>query len=510
MRQDIPLSPQKPQKHFKALVSISGPTGLTANIAKQVKFGDIQCQIYRFKETIPFKRITMYHEITYGLSINRKTAKDRDFPTMQSHTKESNDGKPIKPRNFSKQGCNISEMETDAEINRLMNAHAQANAYEMYCDSQGISKEDQDYSLNRRTFFQNPVESPRKALVSPDSTNVPFSIGTDCSGLEAPIQALHNLKLNFNHKFSCENDKMAVKTILANYKPERMEDDITKRNMDTTPYVDVYIAGFPCQPFSTAGKQQGFNDTKGRGTIFFHVLQYIQSKKPKVFILENVKGLTTMDHGKHMRAILKALKDIKENDEPIYSINHQVLNTKDHGIPHNRPRWYCVGIRKDTYQAKKKNPSDPNRTEDREKGPFVFPETITCPSIELFLDSDTVSKPHTTKVNGKPQYSKTVESNVTDAIRTIKSEGHDPEKEPFVVDCDAGRSKSNYMWNISPCITRSRNNGHWITNRNRKMNKAEMLRLQGINPKTFKVDVSLSSLGQQIGNAMSINVIERI
>ena len=86
----------------------------------------------------------MYHEITYGLSINRKTAKDRDFPTMQSHNKESSDGKPIKPRDFSKQGCNISEMETDAEINRLMNAHAQANAYEMYCDSQGISKEDQN------------------------------------------------------------------------------------------------------------------------------------------------------------------------------------------------------------------------------------------------------------------------------------------------------------------------------------------------------------------------------
>ena len=81
-------------------------------------------------------------------------------------------------------------------------------------------------------------------------------------------------------------------------------DDMTKRNVDKVPHVDIYVIGFPCQPFSTAGKQQGFEDKQNRGTIIFHVIKYIQKHSPKIFILENVEGITTLKQGEYMHIIM--------------------------------------------------------------------------------------------------------------------------------------------------------------------------------------------------------------
>ena len=79
-----------------------------------------------------------------------------------------------------------------------------------------------------------------------------------------------------------------------------------------------------------------------------------------------------------------------------------------------------------------------------------------------------------------------------------------------VVDCDASTSKSKYMHNVSPCLTRSRYRGHWIINKQRRFTKREMFRLQGINPNKFTQVVSDKEMGHQLGNAMSQNVVERI
>ena len=127
--------------------------------------------------------------------------------------------------------------------------------------------------------------------------------------------------------------------------------------------MDVYVAGFPCQPFSTMGKQAGFDDA--RGTIFFHVLDYITQKLPKVFILENVKGLTTIENGKLLNQIMKLLRSVRfhTSGKKAYAIKQQVLDTKELGIPHSRPRWYCVGIRKDAKKADS----------------FAFPEQVEWP-----------------------------------------------------------------------------------------------------------------------------------
>ena len=99
---------------------------------------------------------------------------------------------------------------------------------------------------------------------------------------------------------------------------------------------------------STAGKQKGFSDPKGRGNIFFHILDYIEKQRPKMFILENVKGLVTLEGGKYLKAILAKLHSIgkpvqgvrgESEQTSLYSISHQVLNTKDHGISQSRARW---------------------------------------------------------------------------------------------------------------------------------------------------------------------------
>ena len=95
----------------------------------------------------------------------------------------------------------------------------------------------------------------------------------------------------------------------ANYPDvEHRYNDLTSRDNSTAPAVDLYIAGFPCQPFSRSGKQEGFADAKGRGTIFFSILDYIEKQRPSVFVLENIKASTTLHRGSCLNTILADLR----------------------------------------------------------------------------------------------------------------------------------------------------------------------------------------------------------
>ena len=124
----------------------------------------------------------------------------------------------------------------------------------------------------------------------------PLRIGTDCSGIEAPIQALRQLGIPHRHVWSSDIDKFCIQSIKSNYDPERLygdpngpypDGDITKRDHSTLPDIDLYVCGFPCQPFSIAGDRKGFEDK--RGNVFWSCLDVIKVKQPKYFILENVK-----------------------------------------------------------------------------------------------------------------------------------------------------------------------------------------------------------------------------
>ena len=115
--------------------------------------------------------------------------------------------------------------------------------------------------------------------------------------MEVPIQALQALGIHFKHSFSCDSDKSVRATIQANFPPEgKLFEDISKRdNRDM--YTDVYVVGFPCQPFSMGGKQQSVTDKNGRGKIFFHVKDHIAKNQPKLFMLENVRGIISVGSG---------------------------------------------------------------------------------------------------------------------------------------------------------------------------------------------------------------------
>jgi DNA (cytosine-5)-methyltransferase 1 len=317
---------------------------------------------------------------------------------------------------------------------------------------------------------------------------MPVKIGTDCSGMEAPIQAIRNLGINYEHKFSCDINEHARATIKANFPHGTMYEDLTKRDNSKVPKVDLYIAGFPCQPFSSAGLQQGFKDKKGRGEIFFHVLEFLDENRPKVFILENVSGITTLrqPNGRlYMDDILKELNGLKD-----YNIDWKVLDTKEQGIPQSRRRWYCVGIRKDV-----------------DNGSFSFPEKIACPKIDLLLES---RKKELARSGLPPVSQSTARKNVKAALLKIRRTGHDGRRVTHLVDCDSSPDRSIFRKNMCPCITVSRAAGHWVTSRGRRTTKEEMMRLHGMNPQHFKVGVTENQLGRQLGNTMSVNVLERL
>jgi DNA (cytosine-5)-methyltransferase 1 len=310
-------------------------------------------------------------------------------------------------------------------------------------------------------------------------------VGTDCSGMGMPLLALRGLGITFRHIFASDTSLAARATLQANTPPEIMYDDLRHRSLEKVPAVDLYIAGFPCQPFSMAGLQHGFAAAGGNGLLIFHILAYIRYKQPRVFILEIVAGFVYAAGGEYFMAVTRELRSLQR-----YNLFWQILNTKEHGVPQNRPRVYFVGI-----------------LQEFDSGGFAFPSPLTAtPSIEAFLDL----RP------GRPCFldlpatsSTTANNNVTRLLHSIADQGRDPFFEPWVLDCDSSPDRSRGIYAISPCLTRARGRGHWITNRGRRLNISEMLRLQGWNG-PFNQVVTDSQMGELLGNAISVNVMQRL
>lgn len=135
--------------------------------------------------------------------------------------------------------------------------------------------------------------------------------------------------------FTSEIKPYAVSVLRDNHPAETITGDITKVDTRNIPDFDILCAGFPCQAFSSAGKRQGFADT--RGTLFFEVERILREKRPKGFILENVEGLVNHDGGKTMQVIVDRLSALK------YKFDYRVLNSKYFGVPQERKRIYIVG-----------------------------------------------------------------------------------------------------------------------------------------------------------------------
>lgn len=148
--------------------------------------------------------------------------------------------------------------------------------------------------------------------------------------------------------YSNEWNKYSQQTYFANF-GEQPEGDITKVSASSIPDHDILVAGFPCQPFSIAGvskknslgRATGFED-KTQGTLFFDVCRILKEKRPKAFMLENVKNLYSHDKGRTFKVILESLEELN------YSVFYSVLDGQNY-VPQHRERIIIVGFDRKKY-----------------------------------------------------------------------------------------------------------------------------------------------------------------
>ncbi len=163
-----------------------------------------------------------------------------------------------------------------------------------------------------------------------------LTVGSACSGLDTEMWALRKLGFATIHKFSCDNEPAVQRFVSINHSPELFVSDVKSAQFASLPSVDLFVAGPPCQPFSAAGHGMGTFDDRGRGTIVWHIINWIARAQPKVFVLENVRGLLT-HHPGTLLSILRALCDIKDTKNvKVYHVSWKELNTEDFGVPQAR------------------------------------------------------------------------------------------------------------------------------------------------------------------------------
>ena len=157
-------------------------------------------------------------------------------------------------------------------------------------------------------------------------------IGGIRKGLE---DACQKIGVSTQCVFTSEIKEYAIAVYQENFHENNIYGDISQISIAEIPKFDILLAGFPCQPFSTAGTRQGFLDT--RGTLFFEIEKILEAKQPFGFLLENVEGLVKHDRGRTLATILNKLEQLN------YNVTWKVLNAKDFGVPQDRKRIYIVG-----------------------------------------------------------------------------------------------------------------------------------------------------------------------
>jgi len=289
--------------------------------------------------------------------------------------------------------------------------------------------------------------------------------------------------VGFKTVYANEFDKNAATTYRANF-PHVHLDVCDIRTLDEhrdIPEFDIMLAGFPCQAFSIAGYQQGFNDEKGRGNLFFELMRIIRAQKPKIVFLENVKNLIAHDHGNTFQIISDSL----ENEG--YHIKSMVLNASNYGnIPQARERIYIVCFRD----------IEPYRN-------FEFPKPIKL---------------------------QTTLHDVIDFAGTVDPKYYYTESCSFYNALQAGMTNSNtcYQWrrvyvrenksNLCPTLTANMGmGGHNVplirtfNGQIRKLTPRECFNLQGF-PADFILPDTLcaGALYKQAGNSVVVSVIQRL
>ena len=294
-------------------------------------------------------------------------------------------------------------------------------------------------------------------------------------------------KLGGKCVFSSEIDKYCKITYEKNF-GEVPFGDIKKIHEKDVPDHDILLAGFPCQTFSIAGKKAGFKDV--RGTLFFDISRILKKKKPKAFLLENVKGLNHHDKGKTLATILNVLR----KDLDYYVPQPEILNAKDFGVPQNRERIFIVGFRKDLNISTFNYPGPLNMKTSVKDILEDDPVSVKYYLSKRYLDTLKEHKMrHKNKGNGFGY--KVISSDKCANAIVIGGMG----KERNLIYDDR-------LTNFIP-VTKIKGE----VNREciRRMTPREWARLQGY-PEKFKIKVSDSQAYKQFGNSVAVPVVQEI
>lgn len=183
----------------------------------------------------------------------------------------------------------------------------------------------------RNTAASRKSASPTVA----DSGRPLLRVASACSGMSTESFALTKIGVPHTLVVACELKPHMRKFIEHYHSPTTLLADVTSDEFATSDGADILVAGFPCQPFSAAGLQQGIADAQGRGLIIEHLISWLRTHLPACFILENVKGLVSEVHIGTFSAIFKSLCGIIDPDtgKTAYRVVWKVLNSSDFKAP---------------------------------------------------------------------------------------------------------------------------------------------------------------------------------
>lgn len=291
-------------------------------------------------------------------------------------------------------------------------------------------------------------------------------------------------------QFSSEIDSHAQKMYELNFGELPLGDvaAINDRTVDDLDLVDMITGGFPCQPFSISGKQEGFED-KSRGTLFFEIIRLMRITKPKVVFLENVAHLMNHNKGDTFVTIIEALKNEG------YSVHYEVLDASKFGLPQHRKRIYFVAFRQNV--------------------PFSFPkgtdDFIPLKAILLQNHGQPYLSPDDYTLISNPKVSPNNMCFVGYLNKNIRKKGVKEDS----LHLSRVHKQINRIYSsdfIHPTLTSSETSGRYYIHDGvgvRKLALEEVFRLQGF-PDDFKKNTSRSQLYKQIGNSVPIPVIRAI
>ena len=310
-------------------------------------------------------------------------------------------------------------------------------------------------------FFPELFDIPFPPPEKPKFTFIDLFAGI--GGIRLAYQRLGGLCV-----FSSEWNEEAGKTYSANF-GEIPFGDITKIPAEAIPSFDILLAGFPCQPFSIIGAKQGFRH-ETQGTLFFDIERILLAKRPKAFMLENVRNLTAHDGGRTFAVILKHLRAAG------YDVHYKVLNALHFGVPQKRERIIICGFRKPVG--------------------FAFPEgeSDKCPPLSAILDPEADNDP-TLFVREEIRRSR------------LSRLGDKALPRPYI-------SHENVAGAITPhpfsCALRAGASANYIlVNDERRPSGRELLRLQGF-PDSFRIVVNYTQIRRQTGNSVAVPVISAV